>query len=148
MPVSRLDMTLLSAAALIAVGVASALFAWSCRRWSWDGLALGVLGWWLAATITTALWLPGASYAFVWPLLAILAGQAIAFMLANGSAIALLASWLGATPLLLTHLTILPGLFHGLNLRMAAPLVIPVLFFAGALMPVAGHGVKLRPRTA
>ncbi len=148
MPVSRFDVALLIGSSAIAVGIAGAIFAWSSRRWSWDGLDLGVLGWWLAATVATSLWLPGVSYAFLWPLLAILAGQAVAFVLAKGSTIALLASWLGATPLLLTHLMILPGLFQGLNLRMAAPLVIPVLLFAGALLPVAGQVLISRPRAA
>jgi len=145
MPVSRFDVMLLTGSSVIAVGIAGAIFAWSARRWSWQGLGLGVLGWWLAATAVTSLWLPGASYAFLWPSLAILAGQAVAFVAAKGSTVALLASWLGAMPLFLTHLVILPGLFHGLNLRMAAPLVIPVLLFAGAVLPVAGQ--VLIPRT-
>jgi hypothetical protein len=145
MPVSRFDIALLTGSSLIAVGIAGAIFAWSARRWSWDGLGLGVLGWWLVATVATSLYLPGASYAFLWPLLAILAGQAVGFAVAKGSAVALLASWLGTLPLFLTHLMILPGLFHGLNLRMAALLVIPVLFFAGALLPMARQA--LTPRT-
>jgi hypothetical protein len=147
-PVSRFDVALLTGSSIIAVGIAGAIFVWSSRRWSWDGLALGVLGWWLVATVATSLWLPGASYVFLWPLLAILAGQAVAFVVAKGSVVALLASWLGAVPLLLTHLMILPGLFHGLNLRMAAPLAIPVLLFAGALLPVAAQVLSSRPRAA
>jgi len=148
MPVSRFDVALLTGSSAIAVGIAGAIFGWSSRRWSWDGLGLGVLGWWLAATVATSLGLPGASYAFLWPLLAILAAQAVAFALAKGSAIALLASSLGAMPLLLTHLMILPGLFQGLNLRMAAPLVVPVLLFAGALLPVSGQVLIPRPHAA
>jgi hypothetical protein len=146
MPVSRFDVVLLSISSAIAIGIAGAIFAWSSRRCSWDGLGLGALGWWLAATVATSLWLPGASYAFVWPLLAILAGEAMAFVVPRGSVIALLASWLGAIPLLITHLMILPGLFHGLNLRMAALLVIPVLLFAGALIPLAGQALTTRVR--
>ncbi len=148
MPVSRFDIALLAGSSTIAIGIAGAIFAWSSRRWSWDGLGLGVLGWWLAATVATSLWLPGVSYAFLWPLLAILASQALAFVLTRGSTIALLASWLGVIPLLLTHLMILPGLFQGLNLRMAAPLVIPVLLFAGALLPVAGQALISQPCAA
>jgi hypothetical protein len=34
---------------------------------------------------------------------------------------------------------ILPGIFDGLNLRMAVPLMIPVLLAAGALVPLAGQ---------
>jgi hypothetical protein len=145
-PVSQYDVVLLTGSSAIAVGIAALIFAWSSRRWSWDGLGLGVLGCWLAATVATSRWLPGASYAFLWPLLAILAGQAIAFAVAKGSTIALVASWLGTVPLLLTHLMILPGLFHGLNLRMAVLLAIPVLFFAAAFVPVAAQVLTPRPR--
>ena len=47
--------------------------------------------------------LPGVSYAFVWPLLAILAGQAVAFLTAPGRVGRLAASWLAAVPLLVIH---------------------------------------------
>ena len=145
MPVSRFDIALLTGFAALAVAIAAAVFAWSGRRWSLEGLGLGVLGWWLAATVATSIWLPGASYAFAWPLLAILAGQAVAFLVTRGGIIALLASWLGAVPLLVIHLMILPGIFHGLNLRMAGPLMIPVVLVAGALVPMAGQVVIPRP---
>ena len=88
MPVSRYDVALLTGSAVVAVLVAAAVFAWSSRRWSWEGLGLGVLVWWLAATAATSIWMPGASYAFVWPLLAILAGQAVAFLVPRGGPVA------------------------------------------------------------
>jgi hypothetical protein len=146
LPVSRFDVALLTGSSVLALGIAAAVLAWSSRRWSVEGLGLGVLGWWLAATVATSLWLPGASYAFVVPLLAILAGQAVDFVVPRGGRVALLAAWLGAVPLLLIHLMILPGLFHGLNLRMSALLMIPVLLFAGALVPLAGQVLIPRPR--
>jgi hypothetical protein len=145
MPVSRFDVPLLVGSSVVAVGIAAAIFTRLTRQSSPEGLGLGILGWWLAATVATSLWLPGASYAFLWPLLAILAGQAAAFMVARGSTAALLACWLGTVPLFAIHLMILPGLFHGLNLRMAAPIVVPVLLFAGALMPLAGQLKVPRP---
>ena len=70
--------------AVVAVLVAAAVFGWSSRRWSWEGLGLGALAWWLAAAAATSLGMPGASYAFVWPLLAILVGQAVAFLVPRG----------------------------------------------------------------
>jgi hypothetical protein len=145
-PVLRYDLTLLTGFAVLAVVIAGAILAWSSRRWlwGWEGLGLGILGWWLAATVATSLWLTGASYAFVWPLLAILAGQGVSFLVPRGGTAALLASWLGVVPLLVIHAMILPGIFHGLNLRMAAPLVIPVLLVAGALVPLAGQVLNRR----
>ena len=89
--------------------------------------------------MATSLWLTGASYAFLWPLLAILAGQAVTFAVPRGGPIAVLASWLGSVPLLLLHTMIFPGLFDGLNLRMAALLMIPVVLVAAALVPMAGQ---------
>ena len=41
---------------------------------------------------------------------------------------------------------ILPGLFVGLNLRMTALLMVPVVLIAGALVPMAGQVVGDRAR--
>jgi hypothetical protein len=141
MPVSRYDVALLAGSAVVAVLVAAGVFAWSSRRWSWEGLGLGALIWWLAAAAATSLWMPGASYAFVWPLLAILIGQAVAFLLLRGRSDALVASWLGAAPLLVLHLMIIDGVFNGLNIRMAPFLMIPVVLVAAALVPVAAQAL-------
>jgi Peptidase family M28 len=139
MPVSRYDVALLAGSAVVAVLVAASIFAWSARRWSWEGLGLGALLWWVAAAAATSLQMPGASYAFVWPLLAILLGQAMAFLVPRGSPVALVASWLGAVPLLVLQLMIIDGVFNGLNIRMAPFLMIPVVLVAAALVPVAAQ---------
>jgi hypothetical protein len=144
--VVRLDYPLLPIFSIVAVLAAGAVFVRAGRRGSWEGLGLGILGWWLAATVATSLWLPGASYAFLWPLLAILAGQAVAFLVPRGGTVAVLASWLSADPLLIIHTMILPGLFVGLNLRMTALLMVPVVLIAGALVPMAGQVVGHRAR--
>ena len=148
MRLAGLDHPLLPIFSIAAVLVAGAVFVRASRRSSWEGLGLGVLGWWLAATVATSLWLPGASYAFLWPLLAILAGQAVAFLAPRGGTVAVLAAWLGAVPLLIVHTMILPGLFVGLGLRLTGPLMIPVVLVAGALVPMAGQVVGSRVRTA
>jgi hypothetical protein len=145
-PPVRLDYALLPIFSIVAVLAAAAVFVRAGRRGPWEGLGLGILGWWLAATAATSLWLPGASYAFLWPLLAILAGQAVAFLVPRGGAVAVLASWLGAVPLLIIHTMILPGLFVGLNLQMTALLMVPVVLIAGALVPMAGQVVGGRAR--
>jgi hypothetical protein len=83
--------------------------------------------------------MPGASYAFVWPLLGILAGQTVAFAIGRGRLIALIAAWLGSIPLLLIHPMIIDGIFNGLNLGLAPLLMIPVVLAASALVPMAGQ---------
>ncbi len=147
-PTVGLEYPLLPVFSIAAVLVAGATFVRTGRRWSWEGLGLGALGWWLAATVATSLRMPGVSYAFAWPLLAILAGQAVAFLAPRGGMAALLASWTAAIPLLIVHMMILTGLFDGLNLRMTALLMIPVVLIAAALVPVAAQVVGSRPRTA
>lgn len=139
LPTSRYDVALLAGSAVAAVLVAATVFGWSGRRWSWEGLGLGALGWWLAASAGSSIWMPGASYAFVWPLLAILAGQAVAFLVPRGGPAALAASWLGAVPLLVLHLMLIDGVFNGLNIRLAPYLMIPVVLVAGALVPTAAQ---------
>jgi hypothetical protein len=146
MPVSRYDVALLAGSAVVAVLVAAAIFAWSSRRWSWEGLGLGALAWWVAAAVGTSIWMPGASYAFVWPLLAILLGQAAAFLAPRGGAVALVASWLGAVPLLIVQLMIIDGIFNGLNIRLAPLLMIPVVLVAAGLVPVAAQASSMTPR--
>ena len=90
-------------------------------------------------TAATSLLLPEASYAFVWPALAILAGQAVSFAMPRGGAIAVLAGTLGAVPLLVLDLTLLPAVFDALNLRLAALLMVPVVLVELALVPWAGQ---------
>ncbi len=141
MTVSRYDIALLAGSAVVAVLVVAVVFAWAGRRWRWEGLGLGALLWWLAGAAATSVWMPGASYAFVWPLLAILTGQTVAFLLPLGRSAALVASWLGAVPLLVLQLFIIDGVFNGLNIRMAPLLMIPVELVAAALVPVAAQAL-------
>src|SRR5262249_3495252 len=127
LPTSRYDVALLAGSAVVAVLATAAVFGWSGRGGSGEGLGLRALAGWLAGAAATSLWMPGASYAFVWPLLAILAGQAAAFLVPRGSPAALAASWLGAVPLLVLQLMIIDGIFNGLNIRSAPYLMIPVV---------------------
>jgi Peptidase family M28 len=136
---TRFDIVLLTFFALLAVPAAYAVFRRVTRRWSCEGVGLGVLAWCLALTGVTSRLLPGASFVFVWPLLGILAGQAISFLTPRDSSVALAAAWLGAVPLLLIDLALFPGLFNALNVRMAALLMLPVVLFASALLPLASQ---------
>jgi Peptidase family M28 len=135
----RFETAVLAAFAVVALVVAMAVVAAASGRWSWEGLGLGALSLWLALTVATSLWLPGASCAYIWPLLAILAGQAAAFAAARGGWFALLAAWLGSVPLLILQTTLLPGLFDALGLRVPALLMVPVALTGLALIPLAGQ---------
>jgi hypothetical protein len=147
MPVSRHDIALLTGCALLAFVITVLCLAWARRRWSLEGLGLGALIWWLAAAAGTSVYMPGASYAFVWPLLGILTAQAVAFAVGRGRPIALIAAWLGSIPLLLIHPLIIDGIFNGLNLRLAPLLMVPVVLAASALLPMAAQAAGIAPAT-
>ena len=144
-PLVRFDVALLTGFSVLALLVASAIFALASQLWAWEGLGLGVLGWWLVATIAASLWLPGASYAVLWPLLAILAGQAASFVQPCPNTIALVSAWLGVVPLLVLHVAFLRGVFNGLNLTVAAPLMVLVVLLGTALVPLASQVLTQTP---
>ncbi len=58
----RYDTAILAGFSAASVLIGGFLFTRAGRWWSWEGLGLGVLSWWLAATVATSLWLPGGSY--------------------------------------------------------------------------------------
>jgi hypothetical protein len=145
LPLVRYDIALLTAFSAVAALITFGVFAPATWRWSWEGLGLGALGWWLALAAVTSLFLPGASYAFVWPLLAILAGLAVSFVFPRGSRTALAAAWLAAIPLVVIHMTIVPGIFHALNLTLAPALMVPIVLLATALLPLAGQALGRFP---
>jgi len=53
----------------LALAVNSALYARAGRKVSMENLGAGSLLWWLSIAILTAIFLPGANYLFIWPLL-------------------------------------------------------------------------------
>jgi hypothetical protein len=63
----------------LTLAVSAALYNWFRRKISAPNLAIGALAWWLTLTALTAVYLPGGSYLFTWPLLCGLAGLAVLF---------------------------------------------------------------------
>lgn len=63
----------------LTLAVSAALYNWFRRKISAPNLAIGALAWWLALTALTAVYLPGGSYLFTWPLLCGLAALAVLF---------------------------------------------------------------------
>jgi hypothetical protein len=142
----RFDIEVMAIFATLALVAAGVSFAAMSRRWSWEGLGLGALSWWLALSAATSILFPPASYAFVWPVLGILAGQAVSLAVPRGGAIAVFAASLGAIPLLVLQVMLLPGVFDALNLRLAALLMVPVLLIGLGLVPLAAQVIAAPKR--
>ncbi|HEV3165950.1 MAG TPA: M28 family peptidase [Isosphaeraceae bacterium] len=141
-----LDLPLMAVCALIAAGVTLGVERLSAHRRSLLALSLGALFWWLAAALATAQWLPGASYLFVWPTLFGLLGLGVAILSRVGSTTAWVAIVLCSVPVLVVMPPLMYNTFEGLGLRLAAPTMILVTLFLGAILPLLGPIVMPDPR--
>jgi hypothetical protein len=122
----------------LSVAVTSAIYAKLWAKASVESLAVGGLVWWLILAIGSSLYLSGASYLFIWPLL--LGLVALAFMLVSRN-------WAADGPKRLTALSIcaVPGIvlfvpiiylvFLAMTLSMSAVLAVMVVLLLGLLIP-------------
>jgi Peptidase family M28 len=99
---------------VLTIATMMAIYAWLCRRFQMSDLAIGALIIWLLLTITSSVWLPGASYLFAIPLLFNLLAWSWIFLTRNQS-------WSG---ILLLSLAIVPGII----------LLLPVQVYFGSWM--------------
>ncbi len=101
-------------------------------------LELGAFAWWLALALSTAFWLKGASYLFVWPTLGGLLGICCTAKFAHKSSLSAAAAFVGSLPALLMVSPLIRTTFDGLSLGMTAPIMILVVLYTGALLPLWG----------
>jgi hypothetical protein len=64
-------------AVLIAMGIGAAAFARCRATFRSQDVVVGALAWWTVITIAAAVWLPGGSHVFTWPLLTLLGPLAL-----------------------------------------------------------------------
>ena len=137
-PWLKYDLLIMTAFALIAAAITA---LWTRSRASSQplkGLILGALSWWVGLSLATAIWVPGASYLFVWPALGSMLGLAIASRCPPCSPLASAANLLGAIPALLLLVPLIRTTFDGLSLPMTAPIMVFVVLAIGVLMPLWG----------
>ena len=137
-PWQKFDVPIMTGCALVTAMVTLALERWSGSRRSLVALCLGALFWWLMLSLATALWLPGASYLFVWPTLSGLLGLGISVQLRPGSVWAWVATVLCSIPSLVLMPPLIRATFDGLSLGMTAPIMILVVLFIGTILPLLG----------
>ena len=137
-PWLKFDAPIMTGCALLTMVITLALARWSGSQRPLLALGLGSFSWWLALSLVTAFWLPGASYLFVWPTLFGLLGLGISIWLRPGSAIAWFTTLLCSLPSLILFPPLFRAMFDGLSLGMTAPIMIIVVLFTGTLVPVGG----------
>jgi hypothetical protein len=135
----RYDVAIVSGCALVTTIVTLSLERWSGEHRSLIALCLGALFWWSALSLGSALWLPGASYLFVWPTLAGVLGLSIKLQFGPGSVFAWVMTLLCTVPSLLLLPPLICITFDALSLDTAAPIVmILVVLFIGTTLPILG----------
>ena len=132
------DVSIITAFGFVAAVVTLLIERRAARRWSMPGLSLGALAWWVAACLATAKWLPGGSNLILAPTLGCLLGLLVQLLTKPGSYASLVANLVGAIPLLVIITPMLKSLFESLSVRMTGPLMVPVLLYVGALLPLLG----------
>ena len=121
------------ASVALAVAVACALFALVRKRTRVTNLWAGALVCWLLLAFATAVWMPGATYLFLWPLVFATIGLAT-----RGPA------WLFALPGIMMMAPTIELLFQSLTMRMAFVGAFATVLLLGLLIPamdvIAGAG--------
>jgi hypothetical protein len=142
----KYDLSIMACCALLAAIVTIELARFSALTRPLTGLILGAFSWWVALSLAAAIWLPNASYLFVWPSLGGLLGLFISSQMSPGAPMASAAAFLGSIPSLLLLAPLTRTTFDGLSLPMVQPVVVLVVFFTGTLMPLWGPLVAFSPR--
>ena len=144
-PWLKYDVSIMTGCAVVSMGINVALTRWWTIFRPLSGLVLGAFAWWLGLSLATAFWLPGGSYLFVWPTLGGLLGLAISSRFSSGSPLASAATFLGSIPALLVVAPLIRTTFDGLSLPMAPPIMVLVVLFSGALLPLWGPLILQKP---
>lgn len=142
----KYDVSIMAGCALVSTALTVALTRWCAYTRPLAGLVLGAFSWWLALSLASALWLPSASYLFVWPALGGLLGLLISSRFPPGAPLASAASLLGSIPSLILLAPLIRTTFDGLSLPMAHPVMVLVVLCTGALMPLWGPIFALEPK--
>jgi Peptidase family M28 len=137
-PWQKYDVAIMIVCALVTATATLALERLSGDHRPLIALCLGALFWWLVLSLATALWLPGASYLFVWPTLAGLLGLMIKVHLRSGSVLAWVTTLFCSIPTLLLLPPLIRTTFDGLGLGMTAPIMIVIVLFIGTTLPILG----------
>ena len=145
-PWLKYDVSIMTGCALVSTAITVALTRWWAHSRPLAGLVLGAFSWWLALSLATAFWLPvrvTCSYGRPWADCSASPSRAAC---PPGSPLASAATFLGSIPALLLLAPLIRTTFDGLSLPMTAPIMVLVVLFTGALMPLWGPLVCTEPR--
>jgi hypothetical protein len=144
-PWLKYDVSIMAGCAFVSAALTVALTRHAAYTRPLAALVLGAFSWWLALSLATALWLPSASYLFVWPTLGGLLGFTISSLVPARAPSGSAAAFVGSIPSLILLAPLIRTTFDGLSLPMAQPVMFLVVLFTGALMPLWGPIFAMEP---
>jgi hypothetical protein len=122
----------------LSIAIASAWYGYIEPRTSIPNLMVGAMCWWLILTLSTSLYLPGASYLFTWPLLLSLIGLGLLFserVKKWGVAQRLAVLSICAIPGILLLLPTIYLIFIALTVSLSGVVAVLVVLVLGLLIP-------------
>jgi len=131
---------------LLTLAVFAALYNWFRRLSSVESLTAGALLWWVLLAAVASFKAPGASYLFVWPLLAALVGAAVLFATrGRESASKWVVLALTALPAVALFSPLVILIFEALTLNAAGGIAVMLALLFGLLVPHFGLLAGSRP---
>jgi hypothetical protein len=122
----------------LTIAVCSALYVVLAKRLSLANTATGAVLWWIVSTILTGLFLPGASYLFVWPLLFSLLALGFLFSAKTGTPMkagSLAAITLSGLPGIILWTPMIYLLVTALGFGAAAMVIVMSVLLIGLFIP-------------
>jgi hypothetical protein len=122
----------------LAIAIVATIYVACEKRITAENLAIGALFWWLILAVFSAVFVPGGSYLFSWPLLAGLVGLAILFSGVRGSVLTrkrLALVFVFSTPAIILLLPLNYLTYMTLGLQSCAGIMVAVVFMLGPLVP-------------
>jgi peptidase M28-like protein len=122
----------------LTIAIVTVLDLWFLKKSRAENLLAGGMLWWVILTAASSLYLPGASYLFVWPLLFSILGLWLMLTVGRdrGSERKLLAVLcLCAMPGIILFVPAIYQMFQGLGLSMIGPMMLTVALLCGLLIP-------------
>jgi Peptidase family M28 len=122
----------------LTVAIVTMLNLWFLKKSRTENVLAGGMLWWLILTIVTGLYLPGASYLFMWPLLFSVSGLLLMLTAARNQRPErklFLVGYLYAIPVIIVFVPVIYQVFQALSLSMVGPLMLAVALLCALLIP-------------
>jgi hypothetical protein len=122
----------------LAVAITSVVYSKLGNRAPVESLAVGALLWWLVLMVIVTFYIPGGSFLFHWPLLAVIIGLGATMLVPDTrKIIGMLILGLCAVPAIMLWVPVIYQIFVGLTLNWIAFTITQVVLLFGLLLPLS-----------